>query len=67
MVNLQDLPESLVSASIFRPIYGSLIIIRSYWTWVILFVLIVLNQLLGVSEKVWINVRQFTSIPVQHI
>lgn len=30
--------------------------VRSYWTWAILFALIVTNQLLGVSEKFWIKV-----------
>lgn len=29
---------------------------RSYWTWIILGSLIVLSQLLGVTEKVWIKV-----------
>ncbi len=30
----------------------------SYWTWGILTVLIILTQLLGVGEKVWIKVRE---------
>ncbi|KAF7792210.1 hypothetical protein EIP86_003243 [Pleurotus ostreatoroseus] len=37
-------------------IYKTYLKASSYWTWAILGFLIVLNQLLGVSEKVWIKV-----------
>ncbi|KIP06892.1 hypothetical protein PHLGIDRAFT_128004 [Phlebiopsis gigantea 11061_1 CR5-6] len=37
-------------------IYKTYLKASSYWTWVILFSLIMLNQMLGVSEKLWIKV-----------
>lgn len=45
-------------AMTYLPALSSYYFFRSYWTWVILFMLIVLNQLLGVGEKVWIKVRE---------
>jgi len=33
----------------------------SYWTWVILATLVVINQFLGISEKLWIKVFYFFS------
>ena len=33
---------------------------RSYWTWGILATLVVMNQILGVTEKYWIGVRERT-------
>lgn len=56
MGNLQDISQGFVGILLelsSRKVKPSL---RSYWTWAILICLIVTNQLLGVSEKVWIKV-----------
>jgi hypothetical protein len=38
--------------------------ISSYWTWAILFFLIICGQLLGVIEKFWIRVRDLLSFDI---
>jgi len=40
--------------------FALLMIRRSYWTWVILSALIVIVQLLGVGEKLWIKVGSYS-------
>ncbi|CAL1697425.1 unnamed protein product [Somion occarium] len=47
--------EKRETGSVKWSIYKTYLKASSYWTWVILFVLIVLNQLLAVSEKFWIK------------
>ncbi|CDO68601.1 hypothetical protein BN946_scf184996.g32 [Trametes cinnabarina] len=37
-------------------IYKTYVEASSYWTWVILFVMVVLTQVLGVAEKLWIKI-----------
>ena len=57
MVYIQDIPQSIVNYNLLLVSISVLILIaRSYWTWAILIVLIIVNQLLGVSEKLWIKV-----------
>ena len=58
MVDIQELSQGFVSV-ICMHLFALLMIRRSYWTWVILSVLIVVIQLLGVGEKLWIKVGHF--------
>ncbi|KAJ3519361.1 hypothetical protein NM688_g9311 [Phlebia brevispora] len=48
--------EKRETGSVKWRIYKTYLKASSYWTWAILTFLIVLNQLLGVSEKLWIEV-----------
>ncbi|KAI0357687.1 multidrug resistance-associated ABC transporter [Trametes cingulata] len=48
--------EHRESGSVKWTIYNTYLRAASYWTWCILFLLIVLAQLLGVGEKLWMKV-----------
>ncbi|KZT66167.1 hypothetical protein DAEQUDRAFT_813713 [Daedalea quercina L-15889] len=48
--------EKRETGSVKWAIYNTYLKASSYWTWGILFSLIILTQLLGVSEKVWIKI-----------
>ncbi|KAH9922425.1 multidrug resistance-associated ABC transporter [Fomitopsis serialis] len=48
--------EKRETGSVKWSIYNTYLKASSYWTWVILFTLIILTQVLGVSEKVWIKI-----------
>jgi len=57
MVGVQRLSEGFVSCSVVARICMSFDIpFSSYWTWLILGTLVVVTQLLGVTEKLWIKV-----------
>ncbi|EKM52518.1 uncharacterized protein PHACADRAFT_211766 [Phanerochaete carnosa HHB-10118-sp] len=48
--------EHREAGSVKWSIYKTYLKASSYWTWAILICLILINQLLGVSEKVWIKI-----------
>ncbi|KAI8989077.1 multidrug resistance-associated ABC transporter [Trametes punicea] len=47
--------EHRETGSVKWRIYKTYLRASSYWTWVILFILIILTQLLGLGEKIWIK------------
>ncbi|GBE87310.1 ATP-dependent bile acid permease [Sparassis crispa] len=48
--------EKRETGSVKWSIYNTYLKASSYWTWIILFTLVVATQFLGVSEKLWIKV-----------
>ncbi|KAI0697630.1 multidrug resistance-associated ABC transporter [Cerioporus squamosus] len=70
-------PRKLVEAehretgSVKWHIYNTYLKASSYWTWGILFILIILTQVLGVGEKIWIKIwgdayGEGHTVPTEH-
>ncbi|KAI0639291.1 multidrug resistance-associated ABC transporter [Trametes polyzona] len=62
--------EHRETGSVKWHIYNTYLKASSYWTWGILFTLIILTQLLGVGEKIWIKIwgeayGEGSSVPTQ--
>ncbi|RPD61590.1 multidrug resistance-associated ABC transporter [Lentinus tigrinus ALCF2SS1-7] len=63
--------EHRETGSVKWHIYNTYLKASSYWTWGILFSLVILTQLLGVGEKVWIKIwgeayGEGSTVPLEH-